>query len=107
MVYFFQKARHLLKLSECNFSFSIILSLGNTENSSISHVTIKDEEEEVECTSNEVLIEDKEITPKDIWRVAIPWKSNQLFFRPATISKKFEHLGVVFWLLSWRRNASY
>lgn len=68
-------------------------------------VTIKDEEDDdtEDSDSNAIVIEDEEINPKDIWRVAVPYKGNktrknvkeikpvQLFFRPATISECNTH----------------
>lgn len=67
-------------------------------------VAIKDEDDDTEDSdSNAIVIEDEEINPKDIWRVALPYKGNktrknvkeikpvQLFFRPATISECDNH----------------
>jgi len=52
------------------------------------HVNIKVEEHDQESLPDAVLIEDDEddIDPKDVWRLAFPYKEQQLFLRPATIS---------------------
>jgi len=65
---------------------------GNDTTSVVNEpITVKDEidnDEIEEISSNTVLIEDQEINPKEIWRIALPWKTSELYFRPATIKDK-------------------
>ena len=47
-------------------------------------------QEETDDDEDAVVIPEEEaeaIQARDVWRIAVPWNENQLFFRPATVSK--------------------
>ena len=47
-------------------------------------IEVEDGSEDVNTV---VLTDDEDIDPKDVWRVGYAYKDNQLYLRPATISK--------------------
>lgn len=60
-------------------------------NTPVVPIILKEEDDDEEITSyeNQVVVEDdEEIDPKDIWRVGLPFRGNQLFLRYATVKDR-------------------
>lgn len=67
--------------------------------------TIKIEDEESaerdgSTPKDAVIVDEDDIDPKDVWRVAYPYKTYQLFLRPATVSK----FNIIFLNISEKRS---
>jgi len=64
-------------------------TIRNENNEVVEVVQIK--QEETDDDEDAVVIPEEEaeaIQARDVWRIAVPWNENQLFFRPATVKDK-------------------